>query len=98
MTTPIEQLEQRVHAQRERNPVMYGAIDFSIVPERFTDALADASSLPARLRNKRAALLENREQVAMLRAYTMLGDTVADAYVALLPKYGARRLIAMLED
>ena len=40
----------------------------------------------------------DEKRVAMLRAYTMLGDSVADAYAALLPQYGGRRLIAMLED
>lgn len=94
----IETLELKIHAQRDRNPVMYGAIDFAAVPERFTDELTAASSLPGRYRKKRPALLANRDRVAMLRAYTMLGDTVADAYVALLPQLGARRLIAMLED
>lgn len=87
-----------MHAQRVRNPVMYGKVDFSRLPERFTQQPGDASSLPARLADKRAQLLENRERVALLRAYTMLGDNVADAYVALLPEYGARQLIAMLQQ
>jgi hypothetical protein len=98
MTTAVQQLEQKVRVQRERIPVMYGQIDFSVVPERFTQELADRSSLPVRLGGKRAALLEDRERVAMLRAYTMLGDSVADAYAALLPQLGGRRLIAMLEE
>src|SRR5688572_23436669 len=97
MATPTHRLEQRAHAQRERIPAMYGHIDFSVVPERFTEDVRGPSSLPAQFGAKRPALLEDRERVAMLRAYTMLGDAVADAYVALLPQYGARRLIAMLE-
>jgi hypothetical protein len=96
--TKIHSLELRAHAQRERIPVMYGQVDFSRVPERFTEAPADPSSLPARLAKRRPSLLENRERVAMLRAYTMLGDSVADAYAALLPQWGARRLIAMLQE
>ena len=32
-----------------------------------------------------------------MRAYTMLGDTVADAYAALMPKYGFRPLVSMLQ-
>jgi hypothetical protein len=91
-------LELRVHAQRDQNPVMYGQVDFSRVPERFTESVKDPSSLPARFDKKRPALLQNRERVAMLRAYTMLGDAVSDAYVALLPQYGAKRLIAMLQE
>lgn len=96
--TNTQSLELKVHAQRERIPVMYGQVDFSLVPERFTDDPADPSSLPARLARKRPALLRNREQIAMLRAYTMLGDTVADAYAALLPEYGGRRLVGMLHQ
>jgi len=96
--TKIHSLELRAHAQREHIPVMYGQVDFSLVPERFTQDPADASSMPARLAKRRPALLENRERVAMLRAYTMLGDAVADAYAALLPQWGARRLIAMLQE
>jgi hypothetical protein len=96
--TMIPSLELKVHAQRERIPVMYGQVDFSLLPERFTSDPADASSLPARLAKRRPALLEHRERVAMLRAYTMLGDAVADAYAALLPHYGGRRLIAMLQE
>ncbi|MFM8409708.1 MAG: oxygenase MpaB family protein, partial [Alphaproteobacteria bacterium] len=33
----------------------------------------------------------------LVRAYTMLGDIVADAYAALIPKYGPGRLIQMLQ-
>ena len=94
----MQSLELKVHAQRERIPVMYGQVDFSLVPERFTQDPADASSLPARLAKRRPELLEHRARVAMLRAYTMLGDSVADAYAALLPQYGGRRLVAMLQD
>jgi len=77
---------------------MYGAIDFSLVPERFTDDLAVPSSLPAKMTKRRAALLANRERVELMRRYTMVGDAVADAYAALLPQYGGRRLIGMLTE
>lgn len=77
---------------------MYGKVDFSVVPERFTDSPSDRSSLPLRFERRRRVLLENRERVGMLRAYTMLGDGVADAYAALLPEYGAKRLLAMLDE
>ena len=96
--TTIPSLELKVHAQREHIPVMYGQVDFSLVPERFTEDPLDASSLPARLAKRRPALLQNQERVAMLRAYTMLGDSVADAYAALLPQYGGRRLVGMLQE
>jgi hypothetical protein len=96
MTTT--ELDLKMHAQREQIPVMYGNIDFSLVPERFTKELAEPCSLPARFTKRRAALLENRERVALMQTYTMLGDAVSDAYVALIPEFGAKRLISMLED
>ncbi len=96
MTTT--QLELEMHAQRERIPTMYGQVDFSVVPERFTQVLADASTLPPRLTKLRPTLLDDSERVALMRTYTMLGDAVADAYVALLPEYGGKRLITMLQD
>ena len=55
--TTIPPLELKVHAQRDRIPVMYGQVDFSLVPERFTQDPADASSLIARLASRRPALL-----------------------------------------
>ena len=94
----IRSLELSAHAQRERIPVMYGQVDFSRVPERFTEAPGDPSTLPARLAARRTALLANRERVDMLRVYTMLGDAVADAYAALLPEHGGRRLVTMLQE
>jgi hypothetical protein len=75
---------------------MYGNIDFSRVPERFTEQLSDASTLPKRFVDQRPALLAKQERVALLRAYTMLGDPVADAYAALSPERGGGNLIAML--
>ncbi len=44
------------------------------------------------------ALLADEDRVARIKAYTMLGDTVADAYAALMPQYGFRRLVAMLDE
>ena len=96
--TTTQGLELQAHAQRARIPVMYGQADFSLVPERFTQEPSDQSSLPGRFAKRRARLLENTERVALMRAYTMLGDSVADAYAALLPQLGGRRLVSMLEE
>ena len=38
----------------------------------------------------RPQVLADAEKVERMRAYTMLGDTVADAYAALMPTYGFR--------
>jgi len=76
---------------------MYGHVDFTQLPERFAQELSDSSTLPKRMASERPALLANQERVGLLRAYTMLGDPVADAYAALLPQVGGGRLIAMLQ-
>ncbi|MAB13296.1 oxygenase MpaB family protein [Parvibaculum sp.] len=93
----LEALEARVAAQRENLPEMYGKVDFSIKPERFVDN-PDEQSM--RLNDgddsTRRRLLSDPETVARARAYTMLGDNTADAYAALMPKYGFRGLIGML--
>jgi hypothetical protein len=91
-------LEMKIAAQRELIPAMYGEVDFSDLPVRYTESLADKSSLPDWYGKQRAGLLANERNVAMIRAYTMLGDNVADAYAALMPKYGAKRLIGMLGE
>ncbi len=93
----LDALQARVAAQRENLPAMYGKVDFSIVPERF----AGSPEIPSTLRGKKAEaerrrMLADGETVARARAYAMLGDTVADAYAALMPQFGFKRLIGML--
>lgn len=95
----LASLQARVAEQAVRLPAMYGKVDFSITPERFAGSL----DIPSTLRGERSEasrrrLLSDPETVARARAYTMLGDSVADAYAALMPQYGFRRLITMLTD
>ena len=97
MVMSLEELRAKVAAQKTRIPSLYGDIDFSVTPERFTDDLHDECALPGRFARKyRPGLLADRERIERARAYTMLGDTVADAYAALMPKIGFRTLISML--
>ncbi|MDP2227294.1 MAG: oxygenase MpaB family protein, partial [Moraxellaceae bacterium] len=97
MVMPLEELKAKVLAQKTLIPSLYGDVDFSITPERFTDDLTVESMLPGKFARKyRMDVLADRERVERARAYTMLGDTVADAYAALMPQYGFRRLIDML--
>lgn len=93
MQTSFEDVHARIKRQKSLTS-MYGNVDFSITPERFT---ADPSS----------SIIARRPQLfsppppAMLervRAYTMLGDLAADAYAALMPTYGFRRLVEMLKQ
>ena len=44
----------------------------------------------------RPKVMADAEKVERMRAYTMLGDNVADAYAGLMPKYGFKPLVSML--
>ncbi|MFZ5601882.1 MAG: DUF2236 domain-containing protein, partial [Pseudomonadota bacterium] len=99
MPTPLKTLQAQVLEQKTRIPSLYGNVDFSIVPERFAATLNDKSLLPPKYARKhRARILADKENVQRALAYTMLGDLVADAYAALMPKYGFKRLIDMLSE
>lgn len=97
MTTSLADLKAQVRAQKTAIPSVYGKVDFEIVPERFTADPHEKSILPGPYaRRYRALVLRDPERVERMLAYTMLGDVVADAYAALLPKYGFRKLIDTL--
>ena len=96
MTTSIQDLREKVARQKDDLAVMYGDIDFEHRPQRFTDDPDAESHMRSELIDQRPRLLANTEQVARIEAFTMLGDTVADAYAALLPDYGFQRLVDML--
>jgi ER-bound oxygenase mpaB/B'/Rubber oxygenase, catalytic domain len=98
MKTSIAVLAEKVAAQAIHIPAMYGGIDFSITPERFTATLGDQTDLAPDYAARRPNLLANEEQVARIKAYTMMGDGVADAYAALMPACGFQRLVAMLTE
>lgn len=91
MNGTIEQVRARVADQKTRQPELYGRIDFDATPERFTEDPAD-SVAPKSV----AGAEPTARQLALIRAYTLLGDRVADAYAGLMPQHGFRGLIAML--
>ena len=98
MTQSLDALWEKVRAQKTRIPSLYGDIDFDVTPERFTDSMDIRSTLPSHFANKyREKILADNEKVERARAYTLLGDTVADAYAALMPEYSFRDLIGMLK-
>ncbi|MDX1693786.1 MAG: oxygenase MpaB family protein [Ketobacteraceae bacterium] len=98
MSVNLDTLWSQVEAQKERIPSLYGKVDFSITPERFTDNPAVESMLPGKLaRQYRQRILADSARIERARAYTLLGDTVADAYAALTPTYGFRPLVQMLQ-
>lgn len=97
MTMPLDDLKAMVRAQKTAIPRMYGKVDFDVVPERFTTDLNAKTMLAEPFaRRHRGHILADREETDRALAYTMLGDVVADAYAALTPTYGFRRLIDML--
>ena len=98
MSNSLDVLWERVRAQKSRIPSLYGDIDFDATPERFTDDINVRSALPHKFARKyRGDILDNKENVERARAYTLLGDTVSDAYAALMPEYGFRNLITLLK-
>ena len=94
MSAALEQVRARVASQKSRLPSLYGQIDFDRMPERFTE---DASQAIVKDRAPMGVAMTDYE-LELVRAYTMLGDIVADAYAALMPTYSFRRLIDMLRE
>jgi hypothetical protein len=92
--TSIEQVRARVASQKTLLPGLYGGIDFDRDPERFT---RDPSVAVVADRAPMGVAVSD-DDLERVRAYTMLGDIVADAYAALMPQYGFRKLIAMLTE
>jgi hypothetical protein len=94
----LDRLWARVEAQRDRVPAMYGKVDFRAVPERFTATPGDATALSGKYDRDREALLADAERVEFIQAYTMIGDTTADAYAGLMREHGFRALVDMLTN
>jgi len=94
MTAALEQVRARVASQKTLLPSLYGQIDFDSMPERFTE---DPSQAIIQDRAPMGVAMTEYE-LDLVRAYTMLGDVVADAYAALMPKIPFRRLIDMLRE
>lgn len=94
----IEQLRAKVASQKDALPALYGDVDFSIKPERFADEPVITGPDKSRNDNLRPEIMKNVGLVERMRAYTMLGDTVADAYAALMPKYGFKKTVSMLKE
>jgi hypothetical protein len=91
-------LTEKIATQITQIPAVYGRVNFSITPERFTAEPGDQTELGPEFSERRPELLANEERVALIRAYTMIGDLVVDAYASLVPEYGFQELVAMLEQ
>jgi len=99
MSNTLDQaaLQDRVRSQASALPEIYGRIDFANAPERFTVDMSDTSSLRGPFKDRRESLLADTDHVALIKAYTMIGDAVADAYAALMPQHGFKKLVDMLK-
>ena len=90
------ELERRVLGQRQRQPRLYGEIDFTAKPFRLTTDPGDYSSLPPWVAD-RAPLLEDERTMELMSIATMLGDVVADPYATLMTDHSFKQLIDMLQ-
>lgn len=88
----------RVGRQREDIPAIYGNVDFSIVPERLDDDAAPSDARFGRHREAIDRVFAQPELLERVRNYTMTGDSVADAYAALIPEHGFAKLIQWVDD
>lgn len=98
MVLTAEAVKAKVAAQKADNPAMYGAIDFDRRPERLLNNQPDLSDLRGPALADADRLLADKALMARIEAYTMLGDTVADPYAALMKQFGFRRLVDMLTE
>ncbi len=92
----IAVIAAKVRSQADLLPALYGQIDFDTPPVRFADGPEDRTELSEVKGKTRAEYLADTELVARIREYSMLGDITGDAYAALIPQYGFRRLVDML--
>lgn len=97
MTTTLHypELAERVRSQAILQPHMYGDVDLSATPYRFTTDPDVRSSLPRGV-DDRDGLLADEKVVELMHSATMLGDVVADPYAALVDEHGMKGLIRML--
>jgi hypothetical protein len=84
--------------QKEIIPSIYGDVDFSVLPERYVSDVDLESRSLGRYKRYAVSALSDPERIEKVRNYTMMGDRVADAYAALIPEYGFRTLVTMLDD
>ncbi len=84
----------QVDAQARQVPKIYGQIDLTAAPERFT---TEPSPDALGFGDMTADIMADGSLIEMMAAYTLMGDVVADAYAARMEDFGFRRLIEMLE-
>lgn len=93
-----QQIWNQVRSQAIVTPAIYGSVDFDSVPERFAGQAGEPNELQSAGEAVRAQILADAALIARMRAYTFMGDRVGDPYAALMPHYGFRRLVEMVEE
>jgi hypothetical protein len=86
-----------VNRQRGDLPGIYGDVDFTVVPERLDEGATLGDERFAPMRGAVSRVFDRPELLETMRNATMTGDRIADAYAALIPTYGFRTLVDMLE-
>jgi hypothetical protein len=95
MATYYPKLAARALRQADDLPEMYGNLDFTATPERFTTDPAAKSALPPR-RGNRAAYLDDARLVELMRTALYLGDVPADRVAALSRDLSVTELIGLI--
>jgi hypothetical protein len=86
-----------VTQQRNDLPEIYGEVDFTVVPERLDREAAIDDERFTATRDAVSRVFDRPELLETMRNATMTGDRIADAYASLIPTYGFRTLVEMLE-
>ncbi|MBL1080202.1 DUF2236 domain-containing protein [Nocardia sp. 2] len=95
MATYYPDLARLVRDQRERQPDLYGHIDFGRQPYRLATQPGVASALPEWVA-ERDPILADPLVVELISTATMLGDTVADPLAAASAERSVTELVAMV--
>lgn len=85
-----------VRSQAKIAPAIYGNVDFDTIPERLVIEPGQPHDLGPEHDALRERVLAMPGIADLMRAYTFMGDSVADPYAALMPEYGFKRLVDML--
>lgn len=104
MQQHVNVLRERVDRQAVDLPQLYTPFDPDHLPERLALGASDPSELDrvermeADERVKRSRVMSEPGLVDLMTLATYLGDPLCDAYALLLPTYGMKQLVAMVQQ
>jgi hypothetical protein len=91
-----QQIWAQVRSQAEITPAIFGNVDFDTIPERLVIEPGQPHDLGPGQDELRERVLAMPGIADLMRAYTFMGDRLADPYAALMPEYGFKKLVDML--